>query len=206
TSPPARGWWGTGRRVDHTDAIASARLVAEVVGVELVASADADHAPWHPGRCARLTTVDGTLVGHAGELHPNVVTALGLPARASAFELDLDVLLAAASPEPVQAVPVSTFPVLKEDIALVVGADVAAADLLDAVRVGAASSPAGDVVEEVRLFDVYAGSQVGDERKSLAFSLRLRADDRTLTAQEAAAVREAVVAEAHARFGATLRA
>lgn len=200
------GWWGTGRRVDHTDAIASARLVAEVVGVELVASADADHAPWHPGRCARLTTVDGTLVGHAGELHPNVVTALGLPARASAFELDLDVLLAAASPEPVQAVPVSTFPVLKEDIALVVGADVAAADLLDAVRVGAASSPAGDVVEEVRLFDVYAGSQVGDERKSLAFSLRLRADDRTLTAQEAAAVREAVVAEAHARFGATLRA
>ena len=94
------GWWGTGRRADHTDAIAAARLVAEVVGVELVASADADHAPWHPGRCARLTTVDGTLVGHAGELHPNVVAAHGLPARASAFELDLDVLLAAASPEP----------------------------------------------------------------------------------------------------------
>ncbi|MEZ0449754.1 phenylalanine--tRNA ligase subunit beta [Cellulomonas sp. ICMP 17802] len=200
------GWWGPGRRVDHTDAIASARLVAEVVGVELVATADADHAPWHPGRCARLTTADGTLVGHAGELHPNVVAALGLPARAAAFELDLDALLAAASPDPVQAQPVSTFPVLKEDIALVVGDDVPAADLLDAVRVGAVSSPAGDVVEDVRLFDVYVGSQAGDGRKSLAFSLRLRADDRTLTAQEAAAVREAVVAEAHRRFGATLRA
>lgn len=200
------GWWGPGRRADHTDAIASATLVAEVVGVPLVVSADAEHAPWHPGRCARLTTVDGTLVGHAGELHPNVVAALGLPARASAFELDLDVLLAAASPEPVQAEPVSTFPVLKEDIALVVGEDMPAADLLDAVRVGAASSPAGDVVEEIRLFDVYTGSQVGAARKSLAFSLRLRADDRTLTAQEAAGVREAVVAEAHARFGATLRA
>jgi phenylalanyl-tRNA synthetase beta chain len=200
------GWWGPGRRADHTDAVASARLVAEVVGVELVASADAEHAPWHPGRCARLTTADGTLVGHAGELHPNVVAALGLPARASAFELDLDVLLAAASPDPVQAVAVSTFPVLKEDIALVVDAGVPAADLLDAVRVGAAASPAGDVVEEVRLFDVYAGSQVGDDRKSLAFALRLRADDRTLTAQEAAGVREAVVAEAHRRFGATLRA
>ena len=81
-----------------------------------------------------------------------------------------------------------------------------AADVLDAVRVGAASSAAGDVVEEVRLFDVYTGSQVGEDRRSLAFSLRLRADDRTLTAQEAADVREAVVAEAHRRFGATLRA
>jgi phenylalanyl-tRNA synthetase beta chain len=200
------GWWGTGRRADHTDAIAAARLVASVVGVELVASADADHAPWHPGRCARLATVDGVLVGHAGELHPTVVTAHGLPPRAAAFELDLDVLLAAASPDPVPAVPVSTFPVAKEDVALVVDASVPAADVLDAVRVGAASSPAGDVVEEVRLFDVYTGAQVGPDRKSLAFALRLRSDDRTLTAQESAAVRDAVVAEAHRRFGATLRA
>ncbi|WP_421741821.1 phenylalanine--tRNA ligase subunit beta [Cellulomonas sp.] len=200
------GWWGPGRRADHTDAIAAARVVAEVVGVEMRAQADADHAPWHPGRCARLTTADGRLVGHAGELHPTVVTAHGLPARAAAFELDLDVLLAAASPDPVTAAPVSTFPVAKEDIALVVDASVPAADVLDAVRVGAASSAAGDVVEEVRLFDVYTGSQVGEDRRSLAFSLRLRADDRTLTAQEAADVREAVVAEAHRRFGATLRA
>jgi phenylalanyl-tRNA synthetase beta chain len=200
------GWWGGGRRADHTDAIAAARLVADVLGVQLVASPDPDHAPWHPGRCARLTTTDGTLVGHAGELHPNVVAALGLPARAAAFEIDLDVLLAAASPEPVQAVPVSTFPVAKEDVALVVEESVPAADVLDAVRVGAAASPAGDVVEDVRLFDVYTGSQVGEGRKSLAFSLRLRAPDRTLTAQEAAGVRDSVVAEAHRRFGATLRA
>ena len=81
-----------------------------------------------------------------------------------------------------------------------------AADVLDAVRVGAAASPVGDVVEEVRLFDVYTGPQVGEDHKSLAFSLRLRAADRTLTAQEAAAVRDAIVAEAHRRFGATLRA
>lgn len=200
------GWWGPGRRADHSDAIAAALLVADVVGVDLVVSADADHAPWHPGRCARLTTADGTLVGHAGELHPNVVTGLGLPARAAAFELDLDVLLAAASPDPVQAVPVSTFPVNKEDVALVVPSSVPAADVLDAVRVGAAASTVGDVVEEVRLFDVYTGPQVGEDRKSLAFSLRLRAADRTLTAQESATVRDSVVAEAHRRFGASLRA
>lgn len=200
------GWWGSGRRADHTDAIAAARRVAEVVGVDVVLTADSEHLPWHPGRCARITLADGTLVGHAGELHPNVVAAHGLPARAAAFELDLDVLLAAAPAEPRQAHPVSAFPLAKEDVALVVPATVPAAEVLDAVRVGAAAGPAGDVVEDVRLFDVYVGDQVPDGTRSLAFSLRLRAADRTLTAQETAGVREAVVAEAQRRFGATLRA
>ncbi|QCB93860.1 phenylalanine--tRNA ligase subunit beta [Cellulomonas shaoxiangyii] len=199
------GWWGAGRRADHTDAIALARRVAQVAGVELVASADSGRAPFHPGRCAALATASGTPVGHAGELHPHVVSALDLPARTVAFELDLDALLAASSSGPVQAVPVSTFPVAKEDVALVVDADVPAADVLAAVRAGAAQSPAGDVLEDVRLFDVYTGDQVGEGRRSLAFALRLRAPDRTLTADETAAVREAVVAEAHARVGAQLR-
>ena len=199
------GWWGAGRPADHTDAIGAARLVAQVLRVPLTVTSDTGHAPWHPGRCARLTTADGALVGYAGELHPKVVTALGLPARTVAFELDLDVLLAAAPTEPVQAVPVSTFPVAKEDIALVVPAEVPAADVLAAVRTGAAAGPAGDVVEDVRLFDVYVGDQVPDGSRSLAFSLRLRAADRTLTAQETAQVREAAVAEAQRRFGATLR-
>ncbi len=200
------GWWGAGRRADHTDALALARRVGEVVGVELVATADADRAPFHPGRCARLATADGAPVGHAGELHPQVLAALGLPARAVAFELDLDALLAASPADPVEAVPVSTFPVAKEDVALVVDADVPAADVLAAVRAGAAQGPAGDVLEDVRLFDVYTGDQLGEGRKSLAFALRLRAADRTLTADETAAVRAAVVAEAHARVGAQLRA
>jgi phenylalanyl-tRNA synthetase beta chain len=199
------GWWGPGRRVEAADAIEAALLVARTVGVELVVTND-DHAPWHPGRCARLTTPDGMLVGHAGELHPNVVAAHDLPARTAAFEVDLDELLAAAPDGPVEATPVSAFPVAKEDVALVVPADVPAAEVLAAVRAGAAASDAGDVVEDVRLFDVYTGDQVGSGNRSLAFSLRLRAADRTLTAAETAAVREAVVAEAARRFGATLRA
>jgi phenylalanyl-tRNA synthetase beta chain len=116
------------------------------------------------------------------------------------------VLLEAASTGPLQAREVSTFPVAKEDIALVVDAGVPAAELEAAVRLGADASPAGEVLEDLRLFDVYTGTQVGVGRKSLAFSLRLRAADRTLTAAEAAGVREAVVAEAHRRFGAELRA
>jgi phenylalanyl-tRNA synthetase beta chain len=80
------------------------------------------------------------------------------------------------------------------------------ADVLDAVRAGAAASTTGDVLESARLFDVYTGEQVGAGLRSLAFALRLRAADRTLTADETAAVRAAVVAEAERRFGATLRA
>ncbi|TGJ97968.1 hypothetical protein DLJ96_01300, partial [Actinotalea fermentans ATCC 43279 = JCM 9966 = DSM 3133] len=71
-----------------------------------VVVADRDHAPWHPGRTARLELVDGTVVGHAGELHPKVLETLGLPARTVAFEVDLDALIAAAPGQPVQAEPV----------------------------------------------------------------------------------------------------
>ncbi|QZN84434.1 phenylalanine--tRNA ligase subunit beta [Cellulomonas sp. C5510] len=200
------GWWGPGRPADHVDAIDAVRLLAETLGVDVRLEADASTAPWHPGRCARVTTADGVLVGHAGELHPAVVTTLGLPVRACAFEVDLDVLLAAAPRTEVAAREVSTYPVAKEDVALVVPDSVPVADVLEAVRAGASASTAGDVLESARLFDVYSGEQVGAGRRSLAFALRLRAADRTLTADETAAVRAAVVAEAERRFGATLRA
>jgi phenylalanyl-tRNA synthetase beta chain len=96
---------------------------------------------------------------------------------------------------------VTSFPSVRQDVAVDLPDGVAAAELLAVVR-----DAGGALLHHAEVFDVYTGAQVGDGRKSLAFSLRLRADDRTLTAQEAAAVREAVVAEAHRRFGATLRA
>lgn len=199
------GWWGAGRRADHTDAVEAALVIGRAAGVRLDVAPGAV-PPWHPGRTAEIRLPDGTVVGHAGELHPRVVTALDLPARAVAFELDLDAVLAAAPAEPVQAMPVSTFPPAKEDIALVVAEEVRVGELLEAVRAGASSSDAGEILEELRVFDVYRGAPVAEGHKSVAFSLRLRAADRTLTAAEAAAVREAAVAEAHRRHGATLRA
>ena len=199
-TPP--GWWGPGRRADHMDAIESALLVGRTLGIALRTVPD-NHAPWHPGRTARLELEDGTPVGHAGELHPRVVAALELPERAVAFEVDLDAVIGAMPAEPIQAHPVSTYPVAKEDIALVVAADVPVGALYDAVRDGIQS--VGEVLEDLRVFDVYSGAQVGEGRKSVAFSLRLRAPDRTLTAAETAAVREAAVAEAARRFGAVLR-
>lgn len=195
------GWWGPGRPADWTDALDAARLVAERVGAQVVVTADPDRAPWHPGRCARLTLADGTVVGHAGELHPKVLENLGLPARSVAFEVDLTALLAGTGDEPVTATPVSAFPAAKEDLAFVVDDAVSAHALRAAVADGA-----GDLLEELTLFDVFTGEQVGAGRKSLAFSLRLRAADRTLTADDVARVREGAVAAARERVGAELRA
>ena len=189
------GWWGTGRPVTWADAVDAARLVGEACGEAMDVTAD-DHAPWHPGRCAALH-VEGELVGHAGELHPAVVSALGLPPRTCAMEVELDPLMTGhVTPGP----QFSVFPVAKEDLALVVEADVAASDVAAALVRGG-----GEVVESVRLFDIYTGEQVGPGRRSLAFSLRLRAGDHTLTPDEVAEVRAAAVAEAQLATGAQLR-
>jgi len=139
-------------------------------------------------------------VGHAGELHPQVVAAFGLPERTSAMEVDLD-LIAPDVEVRTPAPQFSTYPVAKEDLALVVDTAVPASEVAAALVRGG-----GALVESVRLFDVYSGEQVGEGRRSLAFALRLRAPDRTLTPEEVAAVRAAAVAEAGSATGAVLRA
>ncbi|GAB2455169.1 phenylalanine--tRNA ligase subunit beta [Xylanimonas ulmi] len=192
------GWWGEGRAADWADALDAARLVAQRVGVGVSVEPDTETMPWHPGRCARLVA-GGVVVGHAGELHPKVVERTGLPARSVAFELDLSALVAAAGDEPVTAAPVPAFPAAKEDFAFVVDADVPAETVRAAVVAGA-----GDLLEDVTLFDVFTGEQLGAGKKSLAYSVRLRAGDRTLSADEVRAVREGVVAAADG-VGATLR-
>ncbi|MGW5972871.1 phenylalanine--tRNA ligase subunit beta [Streptomyces sp. NPDC055186] len=196
------GWWGAGRPADWADAIEAARAVAAEAGTELVVR-KGQYGPWHPGRCAELAVVvDGTerVIGHAGELHPGVLKTLGLPARSCAMELDLDVLEQAGDETP-QAPGISTFPVATQDVALVVDASVPASDVEAALREGA-----GELLESIRLFDVYENAgQLGEGRKSLAYALRFRAPDRTLTVDEASAARETAVALAGERTGAVLR-
>jgi phenylalanyl-tRNA synthetase beta chain len=191
------GWWGSGRETGWSDAIALVRRLGDELGVALEVRS-ASRAPWHPGRCAALS-VDGVALGHAGELHPQVCRAVGVPARSAAVEIDLDVLMA-HTPDVVGGPDFSTYPVAKEDVALVVAASTPSAEVEAALREGA-----GDLLESVRLFDVYTGAQVGEGRKSLAFALRFRAPDRTLTEAETGAARDAAVALAAERCGAVQR-
>ena len=191
----ATGWWGAGRPAGWADAVQAARVTAAAAGVELRVTAAA-LAPWHPGRCAALRVGDW-VIGHAGELHPKVVEALGLPPRTCAMELDLDALpLRDLRPAP----RVSPYPPLSVDVALITAADVPVAEVADALTDGG-----GELLEDVRLFDVYAGEQVGAGNRSLAFHLRFRALDRTLTSEEANTARDAAVAVATERFSAALR-
>ena len=189
------------------DAVDVARAVGSDCRVPLTIKAD-KYAPWHPGRCAaiyaQVVSADSRrewLAGHAGELHPRVIEAFGLPERTCAVELDLTVLFAAAEAAgPVQAPSLSAYPLATQDVALVVPAEVPAADVEAALMTGA-----GPLLEELRLFDVYTGEQVGADRKSLAYALRFRAPDRTLTVAETTAARDEAVAEAERRVGAVLR-
>ena len=180
------------------DAVQAARVVADAVGVELEVRSGSTPAPWHPGRCAELV-LGGDVVGHAGELTPSACENAGLPKRTAAMELDLGALIAAHDGVLI-ARSISTYPVAKEDVALVVDADLPAASVEAALVAGA-----GPLLESVRLFDVFEGAQVGEGKKSLAYALRFRAPDRTLKDDDVAAAREAAIAAVAAAHGAVLR-
>ena len=193
------GPWGSGRAYSYADAIESARQVARAAGVDITVKA-AEQLPWHPGRCAALVLAadEETVVGYAGELHPQVLEALELPARTCAMELDVTALpLDEKFPAPV----LSSFPALHQDIALVVDEDTPAEAVRRVVEEGA-----GELLESVELFDVFRGEQLGEGKKSLAFQLLFRADDRTLTDEEANEHRLAAADLAKQRLGAEMRA
>jgi phenylalanyl-tRNA synthetase beta chain len=146
------------------------------------------HPLLHPGKTAR------TPAGVVGELHPRE-----LEGTWGAFELDLADLFAAAR-EPVTYEDVISYPAVRQDIAVVVPEEVPVGDLVAAAR-----EAAGPELRELRVFDVYRGEQVGAGRKSVAFSVAYQSPERTLTDEDAARLRDAIVAEIGRRFGGALR-
>lgn len=211
------------RSYDWADALEAVRRVASALGVRIevtrawmnevptikgapmprAATDPKQVAPWHPGRVGRVFVRAGRElrdIAMAGELSPAVCRAFGLPARSCAFEMDLDALIDSMDAQPIQVKAVSTYPVAKEDIALVVPREIPVSRVEQVIRQGA-----GQLLEDVSLFDIYEGDQVGAGYRSLAFSLRLRASDRTLTAEESAQVRSGIVAKARQQLGAELR-
>ena len=199
------------RNWDWADAVELVRDIASLLGVKLHV-ANAERAPWHPGRCAEIRIVVptknptrpqiGEIIGYAGELHPRIVKKLGLPERACAVELDLDALIERSSSQPVvKAQPVSTYPAAKEDFAFVVDEATPSQAVAAAIIIAG-----GKLLDDVRLFDVYRGPQLGPGRKSLAFSVRLRASDHTLSASETEAARARIIKQVGKYTGAKLRA
>ena len=197
------GWMGTRRAVDWSDAAEAVHRIADRIGARLrfdqPAAADVP-AQWHPGRYARVMAGD-VFVGHVGELHPHVNEALGFPAHSAAFELNLTDLFGTLTGKPVQAKPVSTFPPVKQDLAFTVDDAVTADELEHTIR-----EAAGDVLESIRLFDVFTGEQVGEGKKSLAYAVVFRAVDRTLSPEDSEAIRTRIVEACASRLGAQLRA
>jgi phenylalanyl-tRNA synthetase beta chain len=143
----------------------------------------------HPGKAARVAA------GIVGELHPAL-----LDGSWGVFELDLERLFDQARDD-VKFVDVVTYPAVHEDLAFVVGEDVAAGDLVAAAR-----ASAGDELRDVRVFDVYRGPQVGEGRKSVAIAVTYQSPERTLADEDAARLRAAIVDGLARRFGAMLRA
>ena len=186
-------WQGKSRSYNWTDAIAYAENILELCNLQW-SKARSDLAPWHPGRCAELI-IDGKAVAHAGELHPRIVAAYGLPERSVAFAVALSAL---PHSQLVKPTTVGTMPAALQDVALIVDSTMSAQSVESALREGA-----GELLESITCFDRY--DKIGDGKISLAFTLTFRAPDRTLTGEEVSSMREAATAVASAKCGAVVR-
>ncbi len=157
-----------------------------------------DNPSYHPGRCARIT-VDGTDVGVFGQVHPLVAKNYGIDADVYAAELDFTALTALIAPAATYQ-PLPKYPAVSRDISVVCDEKVTVFDLQSCIEANA-----GKLLREVRLFDIYRGKGVEEGKKSMAFSLTLRADDRTLTDSDSDGVISAVLAALEKEYGAKLR-
>ena len=195
--PLAPASWCGGEEADDFFALKGAlEALAGQLGVEL--GFEAATQPFlHPGKAAQVT-VAGEPTGWIGELHPLVGREWDLDA-AVACELDLAPLVAAAGAGEESFEDVTTFPAVVQDLAVVVPEDVPAATVRKAVLTGG-----GELLRAARIFDLFAGEQLGEGRKSLALRLEFRAPDRTLTDDEVAELRGSIAAELE-KIGGTLR-
>jgi phenylalanyl-tRNA synthetase beta chain len=198
--PRGRGWTGGKEPVDFYDLKGALELGLDALGL--------DGAEWAPHTAAHLHPVSaavvrlgGAAVGTAGELHPALAAAFDLPRGVFVAEFDADAVVAAARLVPrYRGLP--RFPASLRDLAVVVDAAVSAADVLRELQ----RADAHRLVEEALLFDVYTGAPVPAGKKNLAFSLRYRAPDRTLTDDEVNALHAGLVQAVSRAFGAELRA
>ncbi len=190
------GMYGEGR-----DFFAAKGMVEELfsrLGIrDWWAEACADDPSYHPGRCAKLTSGDGAL-GVIGEIHPKVMENYGMEGRAVSFSLDENALFAHAQMEK-SFTPLPKFPAVSRDLALICDDGIPVLKLENAIRKGA-----GNLLENVKLFDVYRGKQIEAGKKSVAFSITLRSRDSTLTDKRVSNIMTKIISELE-KSGASLR-
>ena len=173
-------------------------LLHELRIAEVRYEACTDNASYHPGRCAKVYA-GGKLLGIFGQIHPLVAANYGVDAEIYAAELSFDALYEKRGGIPVYQ-PLPKFPAVTRDIAVVCDEAVTVGALEESIRRGAKG-----LLKEVTLFDIYRGPGVAPGKKSVAFSLVLRADDRSLTGEEADADVQSILSALAADHGAVLR-
>jgi phenylalanyl-tRNA synthetase beta chain len=157
-----------------------------------------DNPSYHPGRCAKVT-VGGVDVGYMGQVHPLVAKNYGIDVDVYCAEVNFTALFDLQLPEPTY-VPLPKYPTVNRDLSLVCDEAVTVADAENVI-----TAAAGKLLRRVKLFDIYRGKGVAEGKKSMAFSLELRADDRTLTDSDSEAAVSKVLKALEEKLGATLR-
>ena len=161
-------------------------------------TADTTNPSYHPGRCARIT-IGGEEVGCMGQIHPLVAGNYGMDCEIYCAEIRFDKLLALQLPEATY-VPLPKYPAVTRDLAIVCREEITVGEAEAVI-----TQAAGKLLRNIRLFDVYRGTGVPEGKKSLAFSLELRADDRTLTDTDSETVTKNVLGALESQLGAVLR-
>ena len=195
-----RTWTQKEARADFYDAKGALESLLHALQVDGVRFVPAEAPAYHPRACARVELADGTALGFVGELHPRVTKALELPRDVFVFELDTAPLYAAA-----RLVPASKglprFPAVLRDLAVVVPLALPNDEVRRVIlEVG------GPLVEDALVFDVYTGKPIPEGSKNLAYAIRYRSPERTLTDAEVGAAHQRIISEVNQRLGGALRA
>ena len=194
---PEAQWHTAGREFDVYDGTGIVEMIASQMGVPGVHLVQSTRPPFHPGRCADVMIGDSR-IGTVGEITPSIAASFGLTGRVVVAEIDIADLVTNRGHWQYE-IP-SNFPPVVFDMAFATPDTVPSTAVLEA-----ASAAAGDLLEHIQLFDVFSGESVGEALISYAINFRLRAADRTLTDDEAGAVRVEIADAVAAATGATLR-
>ena len=157
-----------------------------------------DNPSYHPGRCAKVS-INGIDLGYIGQVHPLVAKNYGIDCEVYCTELNFTAMFDLRMPEPTYT-PLPKYPTVTRDLAVVCDDAITVQQVEDVI-----TASAGKLLRDVRLFDIYRGTGIAEGKKSLAFSMALRADDRTLTDADSEAVMSKVLTALEEKLGAKLR-